>query len=142
VAGPEPDHLARTIVRAADELFPVEARPEFSDAGYREFTGVVGAYVSDLVNETYRETRRQHADRVTPEYVRQASKRLTTSRRRISVTFAGSFGGILLGSSFAFIPGWVGSQAVDPTQAIVVLVLAATGAALLFGAFVMELLGR
>jgi hypothetical protein len=140
--GPEPDVLAREAVRTADDLFPAEARPDFSESGYREFTGMVGGYVSDLVDETYRETRRQHADRVTPEYVRQASKRLTSSRRRASVTFAGSLGGIVLGSSLGLLPGWIGAKTIDPSQAIVVVILALVGGGLLVGAFVMELVGR
>ncbi len=140
--GPEPDELARRIVNDADRLFPVEARPDFSEVGYAEFATTVASYISDFLNETYRETRRQHADRVTPAYVREAAKRLTTSRRRVGITFLGSLGGIILGAGVASIPGWIGSKAIDSGQALFVLLMAAVGGSMLVGAFVTELLGR
>jgi hypothetical protein len=131
----DPEELAGRVIVRADELIPAQPRADFSDDGYIEFMKTAAAYISDFANETYREMRRNHADRVTPMYVRSASSRLTTGRRSRLNEILISFGGILLGAGISIIPAWATTATVSTGQAVVVAAFIAAGIFMLMVGF-------
>jgi hypothetical protein len=90
------------ILSAENEIQTVESTP-FSPNAYSILRMKISEYISNLVDESIKVSKRHQADTVSSAHVRRASEYLVSSTSRQLFRHLGTVGGILLGASISAI---------------------------------------
>lgn len=100
-SSPSQDDTARTIVQKAEaQLGTVDPSP-FSPPAFTTLRDKIGQYVTDLVNESVKVSKRHQADTVSAAHVERASEYLVSSTSHKIYRHLGTVGGVLLGAALS-----------------------------------------
>jgi hypothetical protein len=98
---PKTDIEVMLVQRTGTETFrPVNTFP-FSENSYSLLKTKIASYVSELVRESIKISKRHHADNVSAAHVEQASEYLVSSSSKKLFRHLGTLGGILLGAAIS-----------------------------------------
>jgi hypothetical protein len=96
-----PNNAAQSAVQQAENQLRTINPSPFSQSAFTTLKAKVGEYVTSLVAESVRVTRRHQADTVSAAHVERASEYLTTSTSRRVYRHLGTIGGVLLGAALS-----------------------------------------
>jgi hypothetical protein len=88
------------IQHASSELQTVDSSP-FSPHAFSVLKWKISEYISDLVNESIKVSKRYQADTVSAAHVERASEYLVSSTSRRLFRHLGTMGGIFLGAALS-----------------------------------------
>ena len=97
----KPQDLAQEVVAPAEaQLQGVDASP-FSPPAFGTLKANISEYVTELVNESIKVSKRHSADTVSSAHVERAAEYLLSSTSRRFYRHVGTVGGILLGAALS-----------------------------------------
>lgn len=118
--------LQEVIDRANRELQNTLRTP-FSEQAFEQLKEQMGAYAVELINESVRRAKRHQAESVSSSDVQQASQYLVASTSHRIYRHAGTFGGLLLGTTFSNILSMITTNQYGLTGVIVTFILTLIG---------------
>lgn len=124
------DEIRDLIQSADDELRSIPASP-FSSNAYACLISKIGTYVSELITESLKVSKRHRADTVSAAHVEQASAYLVASTSSRLFRHLGTMGGILFGAGLSNILAMTIANQYTPLSTIISLALGIIGAFLI-----------
>ena len=95
------DREVSAVLKDAEESLESVTHSPFSNPAFGTLKGKISQYVSELINESIKVSKRHKADTVSAAHVERASEYLVTSTSRRLYQHLGTVGGILLGASLS-----------------------------------------
>lgn len=125
-----PSNLPSLLDDANKSLSKVE-NPSFSNNAYNLLKQKITNYISELVDESIKNSKREKADVVSASHVEKSSKYLVATNKNKTKQAIGTFGGFLLGGSISNIIGMAIAGTVIPYYVTIILFLIAIIGALM-----------
>ncbi len=125
------DDLKELLDKANQELDSIEHKP-FSEKAFNLLKTYISIYISELVVESIRNSKRGKADSVSASHVEKASSYLISKRRGKMRQLMGTIGGIFLGATMSNVLGIaINGDQVTSTGYIFTIAFAILGAFLI-----------
>lgn len=93
---PPPNELEQILRNAEAELRRISVRP-FSVAGFDRLKLRIAEFISELVAESIRVSKRHQADSISPAYVDRAAEHLASGKSAMWRRVVGGIGGLIAG---------------------------------------------
>ncbi|NNJ84100.1 MAG: hypothetical protein HKP13_04060 [Gammaproteobacteria bacterium] len=99
------EETAQSVVQQAEGQLLQSADPSsFSPSAFTTLETRIGQYISELVSESIKVSKRHQADTVSAAHVERANEYLVTNTSRRIYRHLGTVGGVLLGAALSHIP--------------------------------------
>nr|VFJ46623.1 MAG: hypothetical protein BECKFW1821B_GA0114236_100124 [Candidatus Kentron sp. FW] len=98
---PDSGEVARSVIRQVEIQLQSIDSSAFSLSAFKTLEARIGQYVSELVNESVKVSKRHQADTVSVAHVERASEYLVANTSRRIYRHLGTIGGVLLGAAIS-----------------------------------------
>nr|VFJ62417.1 MAG: hypothetical protein BECKFW1821C_GA0114237_100249 [Candidatus Kentron sp. FW] len=92
---------AQSVIKQVEAQFQTLDPSPFSPPAFKTLKAKIGEYVSELVNESVKASKRYRADTVSVTHVERASEYLVANTSRRIYRHLGTIGGVLLGAAIS-----------------------------------------
>jgi hypothetical protein len=121
----------KAVLQQAERELTTDDTLPFSPPAYSLLKWKIAEYISDLVVESVKVSKRHQADTVSAAHVEQASAYLVSSTSRRIFRHLGTIGGILLGSAISNILAMTIANQYTATNTLISVILGIVGAFLI-----------